>query len=201
MSRGPILALALVVSLTAGAAAAQLPGDAESRLSREAPDSWLRRPLVLEAQFGGGTPLGTTGVAIGYTPVRWATLSGGVGLAQGSLQVAFIPRVHQPLTDTLALGLGAGVSLGPSDRSGRDGVRRALCQTCDEVPERSYALAWWGNAELSVEERRPWGLVWRAFAGGARLLNPSDGTCAAGGCADHPIVVYVGAAVGWAFAI
>ena len=205
--RSPTLGLALflggaiaIVFATSSASAQSRDGEGAYAAEVE-PTGWLARPLVVEAQLAGSGPLGTAGAAIEYTPIAGATISGGVGLGQGRAQAAILPRLHQPLTETLGIGIGAGISVGPSGPDGRDALRRVFCASCGDLPERTYALAWWGNAEISLEERRPWGLVWRLFVGGARILNPGDGVCAPGGCVDHPTEIYAGAALGWSFAL
>jgi hypothetical protein len=196
------IASALVMVATtsvASAASAQRPDEAIA--STSPPSAWLARPMSIEAQLGAGAPLGMPGVALGYTPLSWATIAGGVGLAQGHVQGAIVPRFHQPLGETFALSIGAGASFGAAGGGGGDSLRGVFCVSCSGVTERSYALAWWGNAELSLEERRPWGLEWRVFVGGARLLNPGEGTCSTSACADSRLVMYVGLGVGWTFAL
>ena len=195
-------AIACAVACATSVASAQRPDASyESESEPLAPTGWLARPWTAEAEIGGGAPLGTTGIALGYTPLEWATVAGGVGLAQGNVQGSLMPRVHQPLTDTFALAIGAGISFGRTGATGRDSLRRIVCSDCDETIERTYAFAWWGNAEISLEERRPWGLAWRIFVGGARVLNPSEGTCNVASCTDHRIVAYAGVGIGWTFAL
>ena len=193
------LAAFAALALVASSASAQRPDNATT--SESAKSGWLERPWIVAAQLGGGSPLGTAGLVVEHTPVSWATLSAGIGLLQGKPQFALIPRVHQPITDTLGIGFGAGLSFGPTGYDGRDALRRVVCSSCGDVGERTYSFAWWANGELSLEERRPWGLVWRVFVGGARVLNPGNGACDAGNCSDHPIVAYAGAAVGWSFSL
>jgi hypothetical protein len=190
-------------TIVAAGAHAQRPRASDTSTTTTPTSPWLARPLSVETQLGDSAPLGTAGATIGYSPVPWATIGAGVGLEQRHVQLAVIPRVHQLLSETLALSVGAGISAGASSDAGRDDLRHTLCMSCSEAHERTFALAWWGNAELSLEDREPWGLAWRFFVGGARVLNPGDGTCpsGAGTCDDHRVVVYTGIGVGWTFSI
>jgi hypothetical protein len=72
--------------------------------------------VTAEYQTGGRTPLGYYGVAVDVQPVRWFSISGGLGLMnfQGSsqLQGAIAPRLRWPVLPWLSLDAGAAFSRG-----------------------------------------------------------------------------------------
>lgn len=146
--------------------------------SRRAPTSpWTTRPVAFTMSFGPRSPAGTWSGEIEWAQTRYTALAVGVGLAPSGPQVSVMPRLLSPLGERLALGVGLGVSEGRFLWEGTDALGRA-CNGGTCVPGvRQWARAVWGNVELSLEERRAWGLAWRVYGGGGRLLNPGDGVC------------------------
>ena len=89
--------------------------DAPSATATAPPSPWATQPLVLEAQFGLGTPLGLAGIAMDYSPVPILGLNLGVGLGLGGVQYAFASRlrvVRAGRRKQVALYLSGGVSGG-----------------------------------------------------------------------------------------
>jgi hypothetical protein len=90
------------------------------------PDPWGGLPLVLEAQFGLGAPLGFVGVALDYSPVPAIGINLGVGLGGAGPQYALSTRLrvfrfgHRAhFAPTPARGRQAQTTVPPSNRSTR----------------------------------------------------------------------------------
>ncbi len=146
---------------------------------RSAPESpWSARPVAFTMAFGPRSPAGTWSAELEWAQTRYTALGVGVGLAPAGPQVAVMPRLLSPLGDRLALGFGLGVSEGRYVWEGTDALGRACTTATCVAGVRQWERAVWGNLEVSLEERRAWGLAWRLYGGGGRLLNPGDGVCA-----------------------
>jgi hypothetical protein len=163
---------------------------------------WMARPVAITMSFGPRTPAGTWAAELEWATTRWTALSIGVGLAPSGPQVAVMPRLFSPLGERLALGVGIGVSEGRYVWEGTDALGRTCTATSNcSAGVREWSRAIWGNAELSLEERRAWGLAWRLYGGGGRILNPGDGQCASDkNCTKDSgtTVVFGGLAIGFA---
>jgi len=120
--------------------------------------------VTAEYQTGGRTPLGYYGVAVDVQPVRWFSVSGGLGLInfQGSsqLQGAIAPRLRWPVLPWLSLDAGAAFSRGrrsdyvrlPPDQvsGGADSVTRSWVPGYRLGPEVGLELAPLPRARLRL---------------------------------------------------
>lgn len=147
----------------------------EWRRARSSP--WTARPVAFLMSFGPRSPAGTWSGEIEWAQTRYTALAVGVGLAPSGPQISVMPRLLSPLGERLALGVGLGVSEGRFLWEGTDALGRACTGSTCVAGVRQWERAVWGNVELSLEERRAWGLAWRVYGGGGRLLNPGDGRC------------------------
>lgn len=178
-------------------------GHERSTLAHAEAGPWMARPVAVTMSFGPRTPAGTWAAEVEWATTRWTAIAIGAGLSAGGPQVAVMPRLFSPLGDRLALGIGLGVSEGRYVWEGTDALGRA-CKADARCASgvREWTRAVWGNAELSLEERRAWGLAWRVYGGGGRILNPGDGRCVseASSCGrdSGTTVVFGGIAVGFA---
>jgi len=160
-------------------------------------DVWARR-FAFDLQGGLGTPYGLLGASFEWTPVRFFTLAMGVGDNGVGPQLAVLPRVRLVL-DRMAIALGVGPSWGPYTTS--DGslgfFDPSWIGTYDGL---------WLNADLSVEERWPFGLEMRQYLGVATVAYAESVQCQTAGSycpgAESQMgktLPYLGLAVGYAF--
>jgi hypothetical protein len=181
--------------------------DAPSATATAPPSPWATQPLVLEAQFGLGTPLGLAGIAMDYSPVPILGLNLGVGLGLGGVQYAFASRlrvVRAGRRKQVALYLSGGVSGGAFNTEYETLVPVDGSQGGESpVAHYHWDAAYWTNLEAGVEIRVRQHLSLRPFAGAAFLLNPSAGTAVIGQYGEVPApaerwIPYMGIAIGYA---
>ncbi len=173
------------------------------------PDPWDLRPIVVEAQFGAGTPIGIAGLAIDYSPVPILGLNVGVGLGLGGVEYAFGSRlrvVRAGRRTHVAVYLGGGVSGGAynTEYAGPNiAVDGSQGDFESPVPHYHWDAAFWTNLEAGVEIRFKSNFSLRPFAGAAYLLNPNAGVAVIGQHGDAPApperwLPYLGLAIGYA---
>ena len=194
-------------------AAADLSADTSEDASDEEatrpPDPWATRPIVAEAQFGIGTPLGLAGLAIDYSPVPILGLDLGVGLGLGGVEYAFASRLRVLRAGRrthVVVYLGGGLSGGAynTEYAGPEvAVDGSQGNFENPVPHYHWDAAFWTNLEAGVEIRFKSNVSLRPFAGAAFLLNPNAGMAVTGQRGDAPTpperwLPYLGLAIGYA---
>jgi hypothetical protein len=148
--------------------------EAERAASRFA--SWAERPLSLELQVGLGAPLGLLGGAVDVALLRRWSVTAGVGVSGGGLQLAASTRVRLVGNHRMAFFLETAFSGGNFSMSEDPlGVGEDTPEYDDgyyyEV-EPAYWLYFGAGYELRFSRS-----ALRAFAGWAPLLNPGDAHC------------------------
>ena len=182
---------------------AAAPGDPEATpaAATALPPSRWQKPVALEGHFGVGIPLGLPGVALDVTPVRWVSLSLGVGHRTEGTQFAAMTRARLSPTPVTG-GFGAGISGGRYIWSNYDFFSHSENEI--EV-RRVWKTALWGNVDFHLEGRSGGGFQWRVYVGYATLLNPNQSTCSFAApdgqrlCSERLSNIYVGSAMGYAF--
>jgi len=111
----------------------------------------------------------------------------------------------------MAIGVGFGLSRGPLRIGNHDcSILFGACAGIGSSVYYEWSAAVRRNLELSIERRSDSAFQWRFYLGGARILNPSSGTCesdtaitpVARHCLsddDEISTLYVGTSLGWAF--
>jgi hypothetical protein len=205
MQRSSALSLlAFFAAISASATSrAQTTDDEPSRTVAEAPhpeiDRREQRPLAVMAVLGGGTPVGAVGLVVEYSPAPYFVVSGGAGMSDG-LQLALTPRFELPLSRTLSLGIGGGLS------TGKYVQQPFWCFDCEIHRTTEWSRAYWGNGEISLDGISKRGFAFRTFVGLGQLLNPTPDRCteqsvevACAGGEKKTRLVYAGVALGYAF--
>jgi hypothetical protein len=209
---GPRVLVASVValaSLLAGSSLARadgplLPPLSQPSLLRDSAvqgttDTWTTRRNSVVASGATGGPLGYGGLSYEYAPWRYFVLGGGAGFQPGGGTAAFTWRLRLPITQFLAVGIGAPLSTGPYQWVGSTLTAEGLAHVA-----RTWSWATWVHIEPSIELRAHNGLVLRLYGGRSFVLDPSDGLCTSditGGCPSHggETSWYGGIAAGLAF--
>lgn len=211
----------LLGGLAVGEAAEEPPPPPPPRSSVNA----FGQTVAVMGQVGFGTPTGYYGVALELAPIPELVASLGVGLGSGpyckardaqpgsfdavcarwhrDVQVAVQGRYRVVARGNSALALGGGYSTG-----GYTWVEFTTDGPAYKTTERAH----WTNVEASWEGRHESGFSARLFLGYAWMLNPSSlgcvgwgagsssfGHCTTGHAGDGHRLLYLGAAVGWAF--
>jgi hypothetical protein len=168
------------------------------------PDPWGSLPLVLEAQFGLGAPLGFAGVALDYSPVPAIGINLGVGLGAAGPQYALSTRLR-----VFRFGHGAHFApyVGAGASAGAYNQNDWLNFVGGDPPTTAFHwnTAYWMNFETGMEMRFGQHFELRPHVGVSFLLNPSAGSP---GQDNSPPVepidswsLYAGIAIGYAFGL
>jgi hypothetical protein len=182
-----------VLSFAGPARAASSPPEA-AQTPQVAPEgrTMAMPSLGVDLHLGFGTPTGLIGLMLDWSPSLYFALDAGGGLGAYGPQVALSGRLRLPIGERAAVGLGGGVSGGPSTAE--------LCASCSPDPSRYWSFAVFGNTEVSFERRSRGGFQTRSYFGIAWVLNPDSATCSGGTadeCAALPAnVVYLGFSIG-----
>jgi hypothetical protein len=165
------------------------------------PDPWGSLPLVLEAQFGLGAPLGLVGIALDYSPVPAIGINLGVGLGGAGPQYALSTRLrvfrfgHRA---HFAPYVGLGASAGAYNQT-----EWGLVGGDPPTTVFHWNTAYWMNLETGMEMRFGQHFELRPYAGIGFLLNPDAASpVPANSPPVEPIdswALYAGIAVGYAF--
>src|SRR5262249_18823489 len=126
---------------------------------------------------GAGAPTGIAGGTVEITPAKWVTIATGTGIAPSGMQYAVMPR-FRIVDGTMGYGIGIGVSEGAYQSVARYQQDSWNLPNAGADSIKTWNHAWFGNVELSIEERHKDGLTWRIFAGAGRVLNASSYECA-----------------------
>lgn len=155
--------------------------------AHDAASRW--RSIDVVALGGVGTPLGFGGLALDWSPSRFFAVYAGTGLSAHGPQSALLARVRVPIDDRFAIAVGAGPSYG-------------RYESTSATTQRTWSLATWMNAEVSLEHRDSSPVHVRIYAGLGGLLDPAAATCtgAASACAaarGGTVIGYAGVALGF----
>jgi hypothetical protein len=181
---------------------------------------WAERPLTIAAVGGFATPIGNGGGLVELSPVPWLVVGAGGGASTDGPQLAIATRVRFPISDSVMLGAGLGLSRGPYTWETHGGGCGGFGGTCSTAT-RHWDQALRANLELAFEGMIPPkddGWRWRLFGGLGRVVNQdAGGACqqsvgyepsffGAGRAIAAPscdgagrAVLYVGASLGYAF--
>lgn len=141
--------------------------------ARGASDRW-EKPFTLALNLGLGTPTGFVGAEAQYNPSRYLGFAAGVGVNRVGPQLMAALRPRLPLSETVALSLSVGWSMGPYKQV--DDASFYIDGPYPPVFDRHWAPAHWINVDAGLEVMS--GATWiRVYFGIARLLNVNDFTC------------------------
>jgi hypothetical protein len=171
---------------------------------------WAGRPVSVVGMLGVGTPVGLAGAMGEWAPDPALVLGVGAGVAPEGAQVALMARGRLIVSRGVALTLGAGVSGGPAVWNSRGLFGPDSCFLCLQLDgpaptyfEKRWSFAVKGNGEVGIEGRLRKGFTVRGYLGVATIFNASSYTCSGTKPCDGSgaTSAYVGAAVGYAFAL